>query len=178
MDTDYTVYLQKSNLVQIKILNPDRSTPVANASISINRLDMGTTNSAGVLHVSMGRGTYHHITASAETHEPYSSSQDIETNQASPTIILSKSYLTPLVLVYDTDKKPIATTTVIIDGKTTVYPDEYGKAQFPRHIAGIYDLEVTKVNYAPCKKDQLLRRLVHRHHRTSLRNGSSDDSRY
>lgn len=149
MNKDYTVYLQKSNLVQIKVLNPDKSTPVSGAAITVDGLNVGTTNSAGVLHISMEKGAYHSILVTADSYESYTSSQYIETDQTSLTITLSKSYLAPLVLVYDTDKKPIATAAVIINGKTTVYTDEYGRAQLSKLTAGTYDLEVTKANFVP-----------------------------
>lgn len=152
MDKDYTVYLQKSNLIQVKIFNPDKSTPVSGAAISVDGLNMGTTNSAGILHVSMEKGVYHNIVVTANSYEPYTSSHYIETDQTSLTITLSKSYIAPLVLVYDTDKRPIPIAAVIIDGKTTVYTDEYGRAQLTKLTAGTYNLEITKTNYVPYSK--------------------------
>ncbi|MDU9376328.1 hypothetical protein McpSp1_09340 [Methanocorpusculaceae archaeon Sp1] len=152
MDKDYTVYLQKSNLIQVKVLNPDKSTPVSGAKIAVDGLTMGTTNSAGVLHVSMEKGAYHNVQVTADSYETYSSSQYIDSDQTSLTITLSKSYLSPRVLVYDTDKKPIPAASVIIDEKTTVYTDEYGRASLSKLTAGTYDLKVTKTNYVPYTK--------------------------
>lgn len=155
MEKEYTVYLQKSNLVQIKVLNPDKSTPVAGAAISIDGLKMGTTNSAGLLHVSMEKGVYHNIQVTADSYETYSSSQYIETDQTSLTVTLSKSYFSPRILVYDKDNgmKPVSLATIIIDGKTVGTTDEYGRATLKDFTAGIYTLEVTKSNYNSYKKE-------------------------
>ncbi|HJK35073.1 MAG TPA: carboxypeptidase regulatory-like domain-containing protein [Methanocorpusculum sp.] len=149
MGKEYTVYLQKSNLVQVKVLNTDKSTPVAGAEISVDGLAMGTTNSAGVLHVSMEKGVYHNIQVTADSYETYTSSQYIETDQTSLTITLSKSYFSPRILVYDADNdmKPVSLATVIIDGKTVGTTDEYGRATLNDLTAGTYTLEVTKPNY-------------------------------
>ena len=149
MEKEYTVYLQKSNLVQVKVLNTDKSTPVAGAEISVDGLAMGTTNSAGVLHVSMEKGVYHNIQVTADSYETYTSSQYIETDQTSLTITLSKSYFSPRILVYDADNdmKPVSLATVIIDGKTVGTTDEYGRATLNDLTAGTYTLEVTKPNY-------------------------------
>ncbi|HJK37344.1 MAG TPA: carboxypeptidase regulatory-like domain-containing protein, partial [Methanocorpusculum sp.] len=149
MGKEYTVYLQKSNLVQVKVLNTDKSTPVAGAEISVDGLAMGTTNSAGVLHVSMEKGVYHNIQVTADSYETYTASQYIETDQTSLTITLSKSYFSPRILVYDADNdmKPVSLATVIIDGKTVGTTDEYGRATLNDLTAGTYTLEVTKPNY-------------------------------
>ena len=149
MGKEYTVYLQKSNLVQVKVLNTDKSTPVAGAEISVDGLAMGTTNSAGVLHVSMEKGVYHNIQVTADSYETYTSSQYIETDQTSLTITLSKSYFSPRILVYDADNdmKPVSLATVIVDGKTVGTTDEYGRATLNDLTAGTYTLEVTKPNY-------------------------------
>ncbi|MCZ0861266.1 carboxypeptidase regulatory-like domain-containing protein [Methanocorpusculum sp. MG] len=154
MEKEYTVYLQKSNLVQIKVLNPDKSTPVAGAAISIDGLRMGTTNSAGILHVSMEKGVYHNIQVTADSYETYSSSQYIETDQTSLTITLSKSYFSPRILVYDADNdmKPVSLATIILDGKTVGTTDEYGRATLKDITAGTYTLEVTKTNYVSYKE--------------------------
>ena len=131
------------------MLKTDKSTPVAGAAISVDGLAMGTTNSAGVLHVSMEKGVYHNIQVTADSYETYTSSQYIETDQTSLTITLSKSYFSPRILVYDADNdmKPVSLATVIVDGKTVGTTDEYGRATLNDLTAGTYTLEVTKPNY-------------------------------
>ncbi|MDE2442934.1 MAG: PEGA domain-containing protein, partial [Methanocorpusculum sp.] len=115
---------------------------------------MGTTNSAGILHVSMEKGVYHNIQVTADSYETYSSSQYIETDQTSLTITLSKSYFSPRILVYDADNdmKPVSLATIILDGKTVGTTDEYGRATLKDITAGTYTLEVTKTNYVSYKE--------------------------
>jgi len=152
-DKEYAVTLQSQ--IQIKVLNPDRSAPVAGATISIDGNRMGITNSNGILQVPMEKGVSHDIQVTADTYETYSSTQYIETGRTSLTITLSKSYFSPRVLVYDADndKKPISLATVIVNGKTVGTTDEYGRATLKDFTAGTYTLEVTKPNYNSYKKE-------------------------
>ncbi|HJK00987.1 MAG TPA: PEGA domain-containing protein [Methanocorpusculum sp.] len=155
MEKEYTVFLQKTTSIQIKVLNPDKATPIAGAAISIDGLRMGTTPSSGILHVSMEKGVYHNIQVTADSYETFSSSQYIEMDQISLTITLSKSPISPRLLVYDKDHdmKPVSSATILIDGKNSGITDEYGRATIKNFTEGTYTLEITKPNYNSYKKD-------------------------
>lgn len=152
MDKNYAVYLQKSNMVQIKVQDPDKSTVVSGADVKVDGRSVGSTNSAGIIHVSMEKGSYHDIEVSADSYETYTTSQYIDTDQTSLVLTLSKSYYSPLILVYDPDKKPVSGATISIDGKIMGNTDSYGRAQLSKLTAGTYKLSVTKENFVTYDK--------------------------
>ncbi|WP_304910433.1 hypothetical protein [Methanocorpusculum sp.] len=146
MPRSESVYLVSETPVSIKIIN-ENGAAISGAVISIDGKEEGTTNSAGLLHVGMGKGVYHLITVSADSYDPYSSSQYIGTDQTSLTISLTKSQFTPLILIYNEAKLPISGAAVYINQKIVSYSDAYGRAQLPTYTSGTYALKIVKDGY-------------------------------
>lgn len=152
MDKTYSVYLQKGNLIQVKVRDSSTLDAISGATVTVDGYNAGTTNSAGVIHVSMSKDAYHTIKVTSSTYETYSSSQYIDTDQTSLTVSLTRNYYTPLVLVYDADRVALGGASVSIDGKFAGYTDEYGRAQLTKQTAGTYKLTVTKDNFVSYEK--------------------------
>ncbi|MCK9314180.1 MAG: PEGA domain-containing protein [Methanocorpusculum sp.] len=152
MPKSYAVYLVSETPVSIKITTED-GTSLAGAVITIDGKEAGTTNSAGLLHVSIGKGAYHLIAVNADSYEPYSSSRYISSDLTTLTISLSKSRLTPLILIYNENKLPISGAAVYIDNYVVSYSDTYGRAQLSTYTTGTYDLKVEKDGYASYEQE-------------------------
>ena len=146
MPRSESVYLVSETPVSIKITD-ENGAAVAGAVICIDGKEVGTTNSAGLLHVGIGKGAYHLITVSAGSYDPYSSSQYIGTDQTSLTIPLTTSRLTPLILIYNEDKLPVSGAAVYLNKKIAAYSDAYGRAQLPTCTSGNYTLKIEKEGY-------------------------------
>ncbi len=146
MPRSESVYLVSETPVSIKITD-ENGAAISGAVITIDGKEEGTTNGAGLLHVSIGKGAYHLITVSADSYDPYSSSQYIGTDQTSLTLSLGKSEFTPLILIYNEEKLPISGAAVYINQKIVSYSDTYGRAQLPTYSSGTYDLKIEKNGY-------------------------------
>ncbi|HJJ29974.1 MAG TPA: hypothetical protein O0W87_03115 [Methanocorpusculum sp.] len=146
MPISESVYLVSETPVPIKITN-ENGVAISGAMISIDGKEEGMTNSAGLLHVSIGKGAYHLITVNADSYDAYSLSHYIGTDQTSLTLSLTKSQFTPLILIYNDEKHPISGAAVYIDGKIASYSDAYGRAQLPTYTSGTYDLRIEKDGY-------------------------------
>ena len=146
MPRSESVYLVLDTPVSIKITD-DEGVAISGAVISIDGKEEGSTNSAGLVHVEIGKGAYHLITVSADSYDPYSSSQYIGTDQTSLTITLTKSQYNPLILIYNEAKLPISGAAVYINEKIVSYSDAYGRAQLPTYTSGTYDLRIEKDGY-------------------------------
>ena len=152
MPRSESVYLFAETPVSIKITD-ENGAAISGASISIDGKEEGTTNSAGLLHADIGKGVYHLITVSADSYDPYSSSQYIGTDQTSLTLTLTKSQFTPLILIYNEAKLPISGAAVYINEKIVSYSDAYGRAQLPTYTSGTYDLRIEKDGYVSTEQD-------------------------
>jgi len=152
MPRSESVYLVSETPVSIKITD-ENGAAISGAVISIDGKEEGTTNSAGLLHVGMGKGAYHLITVSADSYDPYSSSQYIGTDQTTLTLTLTKSQFTPLILIYNEEKLPISGAAVYINQKIVSYSDVYGRAQLPTYTSGTYDLRIEKDGYVSYEKE-------------------------
>lgn len=146
MPKSESVYLVSETPVSIKITD-ENSAAISGAVISIDGKEEGTTNSAGLLHVSIGKGAYHQITVSADSYNPYSTSQYIDAAQTSLTLSLTKSQFTPLILIYNGDKLPVSGAAVYINQNIVSYSDTYGRAQLPTYSSGTYALKIEKDGY-------------------------------
>ncbi len=152
MPRSESVYLVSETPVSIKITD-ENGAAISGAVISIDGKEEGTTNSAGLLHVGMGKGAYHLITISADSYDPYSLSQYIGTDQTSLTISLTKSQFTPLILIYNEAKLPISGAAVYINEQLVSYSDAYGRAQLPTYTSGTYDLSIEKDGYVSYEQE-------------------------
>lgn len=146
MPRSESIYLVSQTPVSIKITD-ENGAAISGAVITIDGKEEGTTNGAGLLHVSIGKGAYHLITVSADSYDPYSSSQYIGTDQTSLTLSLDKSEFTPLILIYNEEKLPISGAAVYINQKIVSYSDTYGRAQLPTYSSGTYTLKIEKNGY-------------------------------
>lgn len=146
MPRSESVYLVSETPVSIKITDKNGAA-ISGALITIDGKEEGTTNGAGLLHVSIGKGAYHLIAVSADSYDPYSSSQYIGTDQTSLTLSLAKSEFTPLILIYNEEKLPISGAAVYINQKIVSYSDTYGRAQLPTYSSGTYALKIEKNGY-------------------------------
>ena len=146
MPRSESVYLVSETPVSIKITD-ENGAAVAGAVINIDGKASGTTNSAGLLHVGIEKGSYHLIEVTAGSYDPYSSSQYIGTDQTSLTIPLTTSRLTPLILIYNEAKLPVSGAAVYLNKKIAAYSDSYGRAQLPTCTSGNYTLTIEKEGY-------------------------------
>ena len=146
MPRSESVYLVSETPVSIKITD-ENGAAISGAVITIDGKEEGTTNSTGLLHVSIVKGAYHLIAVSADSYDPYSSSQYICTDQTSLTLSLAKSEFTPLILIYNEEKLPISGAAVYINQKIVSYSDTYGRAQLPTYSLETYALKIEKNGY-------------------------------
>jgi hypothetical protein len=148
-DKSYSVYMQKANLVQIRVRDASTQSAVPGAAVVIDGYQAGTTNAAGVIHVSLSKDAYHDITVTAPTYETYTSSQYLDPGQTSLVLSLTRSYFTPLVLVYNQNHAAVAGASVSLNGSFAGYTDTYGRATLTRQTPGTYLLAVTKDGFVP-----------------------------
>ncbi len=152
MPRSESVYLVSETPISIKITD-ENGAAISGAAINIDGKEEGTTNSAGLLHVSIGKGAYHLITVSADSYDPYSSSQYIDIDQTSLTITLTNAQSAPLILIYNEEKLPISGAAVYVDEVLVSYSDAYGRAQLPTYTSGTYDVSIEKDGYVSYEQE-------------------------
>ncbi|MDO5845911.1 MAG: hypothetical protein Q4Q04_03200 [Methanocorpusculum sp.] len=142
------VYLYQEPKVAIHVVDTAGKS-ISGATVSVDGKQVGTTDANGLIHAAMTRGAYNTVAVSSPAYIAYSESKYIESDRTTLEIILSKSQTSPLILVYDEGKSPLAGAAVSIDGKLVAYSDTYGRAQLSTYTAGTYLLGVTKDGYQP-----------------------------
>lgn len=145
------IQLIKEPPVMISVTEED-GTPIKDAEIIINGVSAGVTDQFGRLNVTMVRGANNTIQVKAVSHIDYLDPKCYigDSMTALPTIELSLAKVSPLILIYNENKAPVAGAAVSVDGKLITYSDSYGRAQLPEYTAGVtYTLNITGDGYNP-----------------------------
>jgi hypothetical protein len=144
---DVQYLLLSENQFLFIVTDKDSGQPIPGAEIRLNNILDGVTDSQGVLSITVSRGNYYTIAITKTGYEMATESRTIEDTDSVYTATLSQSPVGAYIDVFDENHLPLSDVNISINGAVAGSTNQYGRANFPNLLAGIYQVEVTKTGY-------------------------------
>src|SRR5208337_2253645 len=122
---------------------------VAGASISVNSVLQGTTDSRGILIAPISRNTPITIEVKKTGYQTVNQLLTVSTNEAVDTIVLTPVPISGFIFVYDQQNQPISGADVSLNGTVVASTTSYGRATLQNLVPGSYTIIVGKTGYTP-----------------------------
>ena len=142
-------WLLSENQYSFVVKDQNTNAPIAGASISINAVPVGTTDSRGVLISPVSRNVPVTILIQKTGYQSENQALTISTNEAVDTITLNPVPVNSFVFVYDSQNQPISGATVAVNGTVVGTTNTYGQAALQDLVPGPYAVTVSKPGYTP-----------------------------
>jgi hypothetical protein len=147
-DKELQYWLLSGNQYSFVVKDKNTQSAIEGATVSVDSVVLGKTDSRGVLIVPVTREKTLLIEVTKSGYQTSSESKTINTGEA-----IDSVYLTPLpvgayVFVYDQQNKPVEGASVYIDKTLLGNTSVYGRASLQTLVSGTYSLMVKKSGYA------------------------------
>ena len=146
-DQDVQYWLLSGNQYSFIVKDKNSQNPVADASITVNSVPLGKTDSRGILIAPISRNTPISIEIAKTGYQTLTQSKTIGTNEAVDSIILTPVPVSAFVFVYDKQNQPISGASITVNGNAQGTTSSYGRALLQNLVAGSYTLVVNKAGY-------------------------------
>lgn len=140
-------WLFRSDLFAIRVMDEDSASPLAGATVYINSVTKGTTDSDGLLSIYLEREASYQVKIEKDQYQAYLEQRYIGVDDALLQVSLSKYRYPVTVSVFDVEKKPVNGAEAVLDGVTLGTSDSYGRCGMTNLIAGTHSLEVRAEGY-------------------------------
>jgi len=151
-DQDVQYWLLSGNQYSFVVKDKTSLAAVADASISVDSVLLGTTNSRGILIAPISRNTPVTIEVKKTGYQTVTQSKTISTNEAVDSVMMSPVPIGAFVFVYDQKNQPIGSADVYVNNAVVASTNPYGRATLQNLVPGSYTLVVKKNGYIPVSK--------------------------
>jgi hypothetical protein len=148
-DQDVQYWLLSGNQYSFVVKDKNSQTAVADASISVNSVLLGKTDSRGILIAPISRNTPVTIEVKKTGYQTVTQVKSISTNEAVDAITLSTVPVGAFVFVYDQKNQPVSGADIYINTTAVANTNPYGRAMIQSLVPGSYTLVVKKTGYTP-----------------------------
>jgi len=148
-DQDVQYWLLSGNQYSFVVRDKNSLAAVADASISVNSVLLGKTDSRGILIAPISRNTPVTIEVKKTGYQTVTQSKTISTNEAVDAIALNPVPVGAFVFVYDQKNQPVSGADVSINSTSVANTNLYGRATLQNLVPGSYTLVVKKTGYTP-----------------------------
>ena len=122
---------------------------VGGASISVNSVLLGTTDTRGILIAPISRNTPITVEVEKTGYQTVNQVLTVSTNEAVDTVVLTPVPISGFVFVYDQQNQPISGADISLNGTVVANTTSYGRAMLQNLVPGNYSLVVEKTGYTP-----------------------------
>ena len=123
--------------------------PVSGATISVNSVLLGTTDSHGILTAPVSRNVPVTVAVTKTGYQTVNQLIAINTNQAVDSITLTPVPVNGFVFVYDSQNQSISGADISVNGTVVATTSAYGQAALQNLVPGSYAIVVSKAGYTP-----------------------------
>jgi hypothetical protein len=148
-DQDVQYWLLSGNQYSFVVKDKNSQAAIAGASVSVDSVLLGTTDSRGVLIAPISRNTPVTIEVQKTGYQMVTQSKTISTNEAVDAISLTPVPVGAFIFVYDQQNQPINGADVSVNNTVVASTNPYGRAMLQSLVAGSYTLVVKKTGYTP-----------------------------
>ncbi|HVP97392.1 carboxypeptidase regulatory-like domain-containing protein [Methanoregula sp.] len=142
-------WLLSANQYSFIVRDQNTLAPISGATISVNSVLLGTTDSRGVLIAPVSRNVPLTVQIQKTGYQTVNQYITIGTNQAVDAVILTPVPVSGFVFVHDQQNQPISGADVSINGTVVATTTTYGSATLQNLVPGTYAIVVSKAGYTP-----------------------------
>jgi len=148
-DQNAQYWLLSQNQYSFVVEDKNSQAPVAGASISVNSVLLGTTDSRGILIAPISRNTPISVEVEKTGYQTVIQSLTVSTNEAVDAVVLTAVPVSGFVSVYDQQNQPISGANISLNGTVVASTNTYGRAILQNLVPGTYSIVVGKTGYTP-----------------------------
>ena len=145
-------WLLSTNQYSFVVTDQNTLAPVAGASISVNSVLLGTTNSRGILIAPISRNVPVTVVVQKAGYQSLNQYLTVSLNEAVDSISLIPVPVSGFVFVYDQQNQPISGAEVSLNGTVVATTTAYGSAALQNLVPGTYTIIVSKTGYTPASQ--------------------------
>ena len=146
-DKEVQYLLLSGNRFSFVVKDKDGMAPIPDAEVRVDSVLMGKTGANGILITPITRGKYYTLQIKKDGYETFAESRTISDTDALFEAVLTKSPVGAFIYVSDESKSPLVGADIRINGITVATTNQYGRADLPNLVSGIYTIEVKKTGY-------------------------------
>jgi len=148
-DQSVQYWLLSSNQYSFVVTDKSTHKAIPGASISVDSVLLGTTDSRGVLTTSLSRGKSLSIEIKKDGYQAVNQLKTISSSEAVDAVELTSVPVGAFVFIYDKNNQPVNGAEVSIDNAVVATSNSYGRATLSSMTPGSYTIVVTKSGYSP-----------------------------
>lgn len=147
-DKDLQYWLLSGNQYSFVVRDGNTKSAIDGATISVDSVVLGKTDSRGVLIAPVTRGQAVTIEVKKSGYQTFTESKTITTDEAIDYVSLTPLPVGAYVFVYDQQNRPLEGATVYVGNTLVGNTSVYGRASLQTLVSGSYTLIVKKSGYA------------------------------
>ncbi|MGD0535796.1 MAG: carboxypeptidase regulatory-like domain-containing protein [Methanoregula sp.] len=155
-DQNVQYWLLSGNQYSFVVKDKNSLAAVADASISVNSVLLGKTDSRGILIAPISRDTPVTIEVQKTGYQMVTQVKTISTNEAVDAVLLSPEPVSAFVFVYDQKNQSINGADVYVNDTVQGTTNPYGRATLQNLVPGNYIFVVKKTGYTPASQQVTL----------------------
>ena len=155
-DQNVQYWLLSGNQYSFVVKDKNSLAAVADASISVNSVLLGKTDSRGILIAPISRDTPVTIEVQKTGYQMVTQVTTISTNEAVDAVLLSPVPVSAFVFVYDQKNQSINGADVYVNDTVQGTTNPYGRATLQNLVPGNYIFVVKKTGYTPASQQVTL----------------------
>ena len=148
-DQDVQYWLLSSNQYSFVVTDKTTHKAIPGASISVDSVLLGTTDSRGILTTTLSRGKSLSIEIKKDGYQEVNQLKTISSSEAVDAVELTSVPVGAFVFVYDINKQPVNGAEVSIDSAVVATSNSFGRATLSGMTPGSYTIVVKKSGYSP-----------------------------
>ena len=142
-------WMLSQNQYSFVVRDQNSQAAVAGASISVNSVLLGMTDTRGILIAPISRNTPITVEVEKTGYQTVNQVLTVSTNEAVDTVVLTPVPISGFVFVYDQQNQPISGADISLNGTVVANTTSYGRAMLQNLVPGNYSLVVEKTGYTP-----------------------------
>jgi len=148
-DQDVQYWLLSGNQYSFVVKDKNSLAAVADASITVDSVLLGKTDSRGILIAPISRNTPVTIEIKKTGYQMVTQVKTISTNEAVDSVTLTPVPVSAFVFVYDQKNQSVNGADVYVNNTVVASTNPYGRAMLQNLVPGSYTLLVKKSGYTP-----------------------------
>jgi hypothetical protein len=142
-------WLLSVNQYSFVVRDQNTLAPVSGASISVNSVPVGMTDSRGILIAPVSRNVPLTVEVKKTGYQAVNQLLTISANEAVDSISLTPVPVNGFVFVYDANNQSISGADISVNGTVVATTNAYGQATLQNLVPGSYAIVVSKAGYTP-----------------------------
>jgi len=148
-DQNVQYWLLSGNQYSFIVKDKNSQAPIADASIMVDSVLLGKTDSRGILIAPISRNVPVTIEVKKTGYQMVTQVKTISTNEAVNSITMTPVPVSAFVFVYDQKNQSVSSAEVYINNTIAATTNSYGRATLQNLVPGSYTLVIKKSGYSP-----------------------------